>query len=76
MRLRRESINDLLYNKSNDEIKEYIKSGEHRDKAGSYAIQGFGFKFVKGIFGDYYNVVGFPAARFLRFLDKEKIKMR
>lgn len=65
-----------FFDLTDDEIKEYLKSGEHKDKAGAYAVQGQGFRFVKGIFGDYYNVVGFPAARFLRFLDNEKIEMR
>lgn len=71
-----ESTKVDFFDLTDDEIKEYLKSGEHKDKAGSYAIQGLGFRFVKGIFGDYYNVVGFPAAQFLKFLDKENIKLR
>ena len=44
---------------SDDEIYEYIKSGEPMDKAGSYGIQGLGGKFVDKIEGDFDTVVGF-----------------
>lgn len=40
------------------EISEYIDSKEPMDKAGAYGIQGLGARFVKGIRGDYNNVVG------------------
>lgn len=48
---------------SEADIKKYINSGEHADKAGSYAIQGAFSIHITGICGDYNNVVGFPVAK-------------
>ena len=45
-----------------DEIQEYTRSGESRDKAGAYAIQGRASKFVSSIEGCYHNVVGLPVS--------------
>ncbi len=45
---------------SDDEIFEYIQSGEPMDKAGAYAIQGLGSVFVESINGDYFSVIGLP----------------
>jgi len=45
---------------SRDEALAYWQSGEPRDKAGAYAIQGAGGVFVKRIEGSYSGVVGLP----------------
>lgn len=47
----------------NEEIRDYIKTGDPFDKAGAYGIQGPAAKFIKKINGDYYNVVGLPVNR-------------
>jgi septum formation protein len=51
-----------------EEIQEYTRSGEPRDKAGGYAIQGRASKFVRSIEGCYYNVVGLPVSLVYRHL--------
>lgn len=59
---------------SDQEIQQYISSGEPFDKAGAYGIQGFGAMFVKEIKGDYFSVVGLPIARTVRELQKFGIR--
>lgn len=45
---------------SDEEIYAYTDTEECYDKAGAYAIQGLASKFIKGIRGDFFNVVGLP----------------
>ena len=56
------------------EINAYIDSKEPFDKAGAYGIQGKGALLVKGIKGDFYNVMGFPVARVSRELENFVMK--
>lgn len=51
-----------------EEIRGYLAIGESMDKAGSYNIHGPFSRFVKGIEGDYYNVMGLPIARLYQSL--------
>lgn len=53
---------------TSEELKEYVSSGEPFDKAGGYGIQGLGAILVKGIVGDFYNVVGLPLTRVVELL--------
>jgi septum formation protein len=52
------------------EIEEYVASGEPFDKAGGYAIQGLASKYVEGIEGCYFNVVGLPVALLYQMLKR------
>jgi len=53
---------------SEEEITRYAASGEPMDKAGGYAIQGLASKYIRGIEGCYYNVVGLPIRRVYEML--------
>lgn len=57
-----------FYPMSDKEIDEYIETNEPMDKAGAYAIQGIGSKFIKKIDGDYYAIMGFPIGEVYRRL--------
>lgn len=63
------NITDVeFYELSSEEIEAYISTDEPYDKAGGYGIQGKASLFVKGIKGDYFNVVGLPVSELNRQL--------
>ena len=58
-----EKTDVYLYPMTDEEIKAYIATKDPMDKAGAYGIQGDFAIHVKGIAGDYYNVVGLPIGK-------------
>ena len=71
-----ESTDVTFYPVSREEIQDYIATGEPMDKAGSYGIQGLFGIYVKGLCGDYNNVVGLPVARLFHEMKKSGINLR
>ncbi|RUS92036.1 hypothetical protein EGW08_000249 [Elysia chlorotica] len=61
-----ESTSVHMAHLSQDVINAYIETGESMDKAGAYGIQAIGGTLVEKINGDYFNVMGFPLARFAK----------
>lgn len=59
-----------MYELTEQEIDEYLAIGEHVDKAGAYAIQGYGSLLIKGMKGNFQTVVGLPVARLKREMEK------
>ena len=60
-----------VYPMTRGEILSYIKTGDCMDKAGAYGIQGHFAVYIKGIHGDYNNIVGLPIARLYQELKNE-----
>ncbi|GAA4647785.1 Maf family protein [Kistimonas scapharcae] len=64
------SITRVLFNPlSEEQIARYWETGEPRDKAGAYGIQGLGAVFVRELQGSYSGVVGLPIAETVDLLD-------
>lgn len=62
-----------MYPMSKEQIAAYVATGEPMDKAGAYAIQGKCAAYIKGINGEYNNVVGLPIARLMQELFARKL---
>ena len=62
-----------FYPLTDEEIFDYVATGEPMDKAGAYGIQGRGAVLVKRINGDYFNVMGLPISKVYREL-KDYVK--
>lgn len=64
-----------FYPLADEEIAEYVATGDSMDKAGAYGIQGRGAVLVDRIDGDFYTVMGFPIALFVRTLHERGIRL-
>lgn len=67
-RIEQESTRVTFATLKEDEIEDYVASGEPLGKAGAYGIQGLGGRFIVRVEGCYFNVVGLPLARLYRIL--------
>ena len=65
-----EETNVHVCQMTKDEIASYVATGEPLDKAGAYGIQGSFAAYIRGIHGDYTNVVGLPLGRLCHEIKK------
>lgn len=65
----------FMYPMKEQQILSYIRTGEPMDKAGAYAIQGRCALYIRGIQGDYCNVVGLPVARIFQEITESGIEI-
>lgn len=56
---------------SKEDIKNYLNTNEYLDKAGAYAVQGYGALLIDKIEGDYFNIVGLPISKLYDILKEE-----
>lgn len=68
-----ESTKVSVWDMTEDQILAYAGSKEPDDKAGAYAVQGRFSVYIRGIEGDYYNVVGLPVARLYHELIEHRL---
>jgi septum formation protein len=71
--VRSESTSVHFNEMSEADIVDYVASGEPRDKAGAYAIQGRASRWISKIDGDFYNVVGLPVDLVWRMLREHNV---
>ncbi len=65
-----ESTNVIFADIPKAEVEKYVLTNEPYDKAGGYAIQGWAAKYITGIHGCFYNVMGLPVAQLYAVLNK------
>ncbi|MGN0304601.1 MAG: Maf family protein [Lachnospiraceae bacterium] len=64
-----------VYSMSEEEIRAYLATKDYADKAGAYGIQGAFGAYIKGIRGEYSNVVGLPVGRLYQELKKINLEL-
>lgn len=67
-----EATRVLFARMSEQDIEQYVQTGEPMDKAGAYAIQGIGGQFIEKIEGSPSNVIGLPLTLVRRMLQEQK----
>lgn len=68
------SVSNVTFDSlTEEEIDDYINSGEADDKAGAYGIQGKAGCYINNIDGDYYAIMGFPINKVYKMLKKHNL---
>lgn len=66
-------ISDVkFYDLTDEEIEDYVSTGEPLDKAGGYNVQGYGALFVESIQGDHFSIMGLPISKVYQLLKKRE----
>ena len=71
-----EEVGVTFHDLTDDEIADYIATGEPMDKAGAYGIQGFGATIVARVDGDYFAVMGLPLQSLIRLVERLGLRYR